>query len=74
LIFFLFVPLVGLSSGSSAEYFMFVHAAVILDGYSAFSGQLVGCAILLAASISKDFRSYGNVPTDINTSQPANGK
>jgi phage shock protein PspC (stress-responsive transcriptional regulator) len=75
LIFFLLVPLVGfiiwivrriLGVRSRRSYLGWTFGFLWTIGWVT--------AVLLAASISKDFRVYDSVATDITTAQPANGK
>jgi phage shock protein PspC (stress-responsive transcriptional regulator) len=75
LIFFLLVPLVGfitwlirriLRVRSRRSYLGWTFGFLWTIGWVA--------AILLTASISRDLSVYGNVPVEITTSQPANGK
>jgi phage shock protein PspC (stress-responsive transcriptional regulator) len=75
LIFFLLIPLVGF-------LIWLIRRIIGVRSRRSYLGWTFGflwtigwvCAILLAASISKDFRVYDNIATEITTSQPANGK
>ncbi len=75
LIFFLLVPLIGFIT-------WLVRRILRVRSRRSYLGWTFGflwtigwvSAILLAASISKDFRVYDNIPIDVPTSQPANGR
>jgi phage shock protein PspC (stress-responsive transcriptional regulator) len=75
LIFFLLVPLVGF-------LIWLIRRIIGIRSRRSYLGWTFGflwtigwvCAILLAASISRDFRIYDYVKTDITTSQPVNGR
>jgi len=75
LIFFLLVPLIAfitwvvrriLGVRSRRSYLGWTFGFLWTIGWV--------CAIMLAASISRDFRHYNSVATEITTAQPANGR
>ena len=75
LIFFLLVPLAGFLT-------WVIRRIIGVRSRRSYLGWTFGflwtigwvCAILLAASVSRDFRVYNYVENEIATSQPANGK
>jgi hypothetical protein len=75
LIFFLLVPVLALIVWI-VRRIIHVRSRKSYLGWTFGFLWLIGwiCAVSLAASISKDFRAYDNVSTEITTAQPANNK